>query len=527
MRGTLLDPTAIQKRLEARLDHTFLTLSDLPSPDQFKGMERAVDRIVQAIQNHERIAVVGDYDVDGVIASAIVKRFFDAIGVSVEVQIPNRFTDGYGLSPRILDRIEAVDVILTVDNGIAAHAAAQVCRERGIDLIITDHHIPPETLPDAYAIVDQKQSDCSFPWEEVCGAQIAWYLCAALNRTLHAGIEMKSYLDMVAIAIIADMMPLQHINRTMVIAGLQQLQRSVWPFAQCVLQNSRRSLGRAEEIAFGLSPLLNSAGRLDDAGIALDFVLASDQTVACQLYGRLMQLNQTRKAIEEEVTAAAAAQVDPDAPVIVVSGEGWHEGVVGIAAARLARRFERPAIVLTQTGTICKGSGRSWRECHLYDLLSVARERLLSFGGHKAAIGMRIEQQHLDPFIATLSEAARLRCAADASDDPAILGHLPFAVIDAALIRLIDRFEPFGMGNPRPKFVTPNVTLVALQTMGKEGNHLRMTFESDGRYLQAVQFKTTATYSIGARCEIVYTLNENHFRGETTIQLMIEKITRI
>ena len=524
MNYPLLNLETIVSLLETRFSQTFLTLRDLPSPYAFKGMDRAVARIVQAIQAQETIVLVGDYDVDGVMATAVVSRFFEAIDVPIEVHIPNRFRDGYGLSPSILERIKDAHVILTVDNGIGAHRAAQICRERGIDLIITDHHIVPETPPEAYVIVDQKQPECSFPYAEVCGAQIAWYLCAALNGALKSGIDMKDYLDMVAIAIVADMMPLKEINRAMLQAGLQQFTRSEWPFVQAYREAHPKATYTAEDFGFSLAPMINSAGRLEDASIALEYILASNLSEARTALERLGHLNDERKRLEQEVTDAAVAQADPDAAVTVVCGEGWHEGVVGIVAARLVRRFSRPAIVLSRNGTVCKGSGRSWGACHLYDLLDRQRERLLGFGGHKAAIGMSIEAENLDAFIATLHEDAQNNCEDEGGEDPDILGELPFALIDDALLRLLEQYEPYGQGNPRPKFITRGVTLAALQTMGKEKNHLRFTFESDRRYLQGVQFKTTDTYPLGTQWDVVYTLNENHFRGETTIQLMVETI---
>jgi single-stranded-DNA-specific exonuclease len=520
-----LDSAALEQLLSERID-TPLSLGDLPDPYAFKDMERSVERLVEAIEHRHTIVLVGDYDVDGVIATAIVKRFFDAIDVPLQTIIPNRFEDGYGLSPGIVDRIESADLILTVDNGIGAHEAAEICARRGIDLIITDHHLPAETLPRAYALIDPKQPECTFPYDEVCGAQIAWYLCAALNRRLEAKVDLKSYLDMVAIAVIADMMPLQHINRTMVIAGLQQFARSRWPFIRAYREANPQRQARAEEIGFGLAPMINSAGRLEDAGIALAYVLSDTLEAAREGYAKLHALNHKRKTIEEEVTEAAIALSDTEAPVIVAVGDGWHEGVVGIVAARLVRRFERPAIVLSRTGDVCKGSGRSWRACHLYELLRRQHEQMHAFGGHRAAIGMSIAAENLAAFVRQLQHDAGELCLQTQERDPDILGELPFGIVTDALMRLIDRFEPYGQGNPRPKFITRDVTLVALQTMGKERNHLRFTFASDGHYLQGVQFKTTDTHPVGARYDIIYTLNENHFRGETTIQLMIEKITR-
>jgi single-stranded-DNA-specific exonuclease len=520
----LLDFESILSRLEARFSQSFLTLADLPSPYEFKDMQRSLERIIQAINDNEKIVLVGDYDVDGVMATSIMARFFQEMDVPLETVIPNRFADGYGLSASVLERIDEANLIVTVDNGIAAVEAANICQQREIDLIITDHHIVPDILPVAYAIVDQKQPECTFPYEEVCGAQIAWYLCAALNRELDTKIDMKKYLDMTAIAIVADMMPLTHINRTMVQAGLQQFARSEWPFVQAYREARPKRSYMAEDLGFTLAPMINSAGRLEDASVALDYVTAPNIYEARGGYEKLNELNNRRKQLEQEVTDSAAEQVDPEAKIIVVSGEGWHEGVVGIAAARLARRFERPAIVLSQNGNICKGSGRSWRECHLYNLLALQRDMMLRFGGHKGAIGMGIESDRLDGFSAMLQNDAAKHCADGDVSDPDIIGELPFGLIDSVLLRLFERFEPFGQGNPKPKFITRGVTIASAKTMGKENNHLRFSFQSDKLYVQGVQFRTTQQHTIGSRADIIYTLNENHFRGETTIQLMVEKI---
>ncbi len=520
----LLDFESLISHLEARFSKSFLTLKDLPHPYNLKDMSKAVARIARAINNNENIVLVGDYDVDGVISTAIVKRFFDEIEVPLQTIIPDRFDDGYGLSASVLDRIDRANLIITVDNGIAAVEAAQICQERGIDLIITDHHIAPQALPEAYAIVDQKQDSCTFPYDEICGAQIAWYMCAALNKELSAKIDMKRYLDMTAIAIIADMMPLTHINRAMVQAGLQQFGRSEWPFVQAFKEANPKQNYSSEDIAFSLAPMINSAGRLEDASIALSFVTAPNIYEARALYGKLDTLNTKRKELEQKVTEEAIEMVDTDAPIIVVSKEGWHEGVVGIVAARLVRKFERPAIVLSQNSNICKGSGRSWRECHLYELLSLQREKMLKFGGHKSAIGMSIECDRLEDFITTLQHDAIKHCEENDPLDPDIIGELPFSLINDHLMTILKKYEPYGQGNPRPKFISKGVKIASVTTMGKEANHLRFAFHSEGRYVQGVQFRTTEQYTIGSSADIIYTINENHFRGETTIQLMVERI---
>ena len=221
--------TQLEVLLFQRFEEGFLSLRDLPQPSQFKDMDRATERIVSAIQNKENITIIGDYDVDGVTSTTLMKLFFDEIEYPIEWIIPNRFRDGYGLSANIVPRIIGTDLAITVDNGISAVHAAKLCKEEGIDLIITDHHLLAPEIPEAYAIIDQKQESCTFPYEDVCGAQIAWYLIASLKNALNVKIDMMAYMELVSIAIIADMMPLLHINRTMVLAGIQALNISQRP----------------------------------------------------------------------------------------------------------------------------------------------------------------------------------------------------------------------------------------------------------------------------------------------------------
>ncbi len=522
----LLEAKDIFELLSRRFDDTFLSLKDLPDPSVFKDMDRAVDRISRAVNNREKIILIGDYDVDGVISTSIVKLFFEQIGYPIEWIIPNRFRDGYGLSVSLIPKVKDFDLIITVDNGISAVEAAKECSGLGIDLIITDHHIVPDIKPEAYAIVDQKQPECSFPYEEICGAQIAWYLCSALNRAMRTDIDMRSYIELVAIAIIADIMPLTHINRAMVKAGIKLLNQSQRAFIKAYKEHTGRQSLRSEDIAFSLAPLLNSAGRLEDASLAVEFIYSRNIYEAREYLERLISLNNQRKSIEQQITNEAIEGVDSDSKVIVVSSEGWHEGVVGIVAARVARKFERPAIVLSQNGDICKGSGRSFNGCDLFRLVDTQRDILEKFGGHSAAIGLSIAAERLEVFVQELNIEASRICTQDEFIDPDILGILPFRHIDFTLIDMISQFEPFGEANAKPKFITKAVEILAVQSMGKEGNHLRFTFRDDQTIHNAVQFKTYAKYEIGQRVDIVYSLSINHFRSESSIQLMVEKIQK-
>jgi len=522
----LLTLQALERLLQQRFKEGFLSLKDLPHPSTFKDMDRATQRIVKAIQSKEKITIIGDYDVDGVTATTLMKLFFEEINYPIEWIIPNRFKDGYGLSATIISRIKGTDLAITVDNGISAVVAAKLCKEAGIELIITDHHLLAPELPEAYAIIDQKQEDCDFPYSEVCGAQIAWYLIASLKNALSVKIDMMSYMELVAIAIIADMMPLQHINRVMVIRGIDALNKSKRPAIRAFFEHAKKEQLSAEDIGFFLAPLINSAGRMEDASFSVDFLASTNIYDARVRLDRLIEFNTLRKSTEQSITEKAMQQVNTSDKVIVVYGEDWHEGVVGIVAARVARAYEKPCIVLSQNKDgVLKGSGRSFGACDLFTVTSGAREYLEKFGGHSVAIGLSLKKENVEHFKKTIEKNYHLAKYIDESEDPEVVGELHFREISFSLTNLMKQYEPYGQGNPNPKFISTNVEILQSDTMGKEGEHLRFTFSQNGIQMQGVKFKTKECFNVGEKVTISYTINENHFRGNVTLQLMIDKVT--
>jgi single-stranded-DNA-specific exonuclease len=522
----ILTLQALETLLNRRFKEGFLSLKDLPQPSTFKDMDRATVRIVDAIKNKEKITIIGDYDVDGVTSTTLMKLFFDEIEYPVEWIIPNRFRDGYGLSANIIPRILGTDLAITVDNGISAVYAAKLCKEEGIDLIITDHHLLAPEIPEAYAIIDQKQNECTFPYSDVCGAQIAWYLIASLKNALNVKINMMEYMELVSIAIIADMMPLQHINRAMVIAGTKALSKSTKPAIKAYLEHSQKTILSSEDIAFFLAPILNSAGRMEDASFAVDFLSSKNIYDARVRLERLIDFNTSRKATEQDITQKAMLQVDHDDEVIVVVGEGWHEGVVGIVAARVARAYEKPCIVLTQNEEgLLKGSGRSFGECDLFAIVDGCREHLEKFGGHQAAIGLSLQKKSLEAFKIKVQKIFAEGEYIKEMVDPDIVGDLHFSNISFDLTTLVKKYEPYGQGNPRPKFISTNVEILQVDSMGKEGEHLRFSFAQDGIVMQGVKFKSKEVFEAGQKVTLTYTVNENHFRGNINLQLMIDKVT--
>lgn len=522
----LLDHTSLGDFLARRFGSASEKLSDIPHPGQLKDAQKGVERLARAIRNGEKIAVVGDYDVDGVTSTAIVKRFFDLIGYPLTAVIPNRFTDGYGVSPGILERTRA-DVIFTVDNGINAFAAADVCKERGIDLIITDHHTPSDTLPNAYAIINPKQSDCPYPFKEICGAQVGWLFMGLLKQELNLTVDMRQFFPFLALAVVADVMPLVGVNRSIVKTGLEMMQRSSLPPFVIIRDYLDRSAISSEDIAFQIAPRINSAGRMEDANIALEFLLSDTTDKAYHQFELLSSLNTLRKETEAQTTAQAMMQVQTDQSVIVVAAEQWNEGVVGIVASRLVNHFQKPAIVLSIHNGIAKGSGRSIGNVDLYTLIKSQGELLDKFGGHKMAAGLSMKWDHLDAFARGINEAARTVDPADFIPHSDIVGELEHEAINFDLLKLLERFEPYGEGNPRPRFLLRDAEVLSIKLFGSDQSHSRLELRPSPlrpKTLELIAFRRTLECPENKKISCSYTVNKNEWGGRVSMQLMVERL---
>ena len=512
----------LEKLLLARhLNNPYSKLANMPKPDSFKDIKKATARVKLAIQNKEQITIVGDYDVDGVVSTTIMVDFFRKINYPVNYIIPNRFKHGYGLSPKIVDEIDK-GLVITVDNGISAYEASLLLEKKNIDLIITDHHTVGEKIPHALAIINTKQKDCTFPFKEICGAQIAWYFCAAIKKELELDISMTQFMDILCIAIVADIMPMTSLNYTMVKYGLQMFKKSTRPALVQLKESLSKQIYTSDDIGFFIAPKLNSAGRLEDASIALEFLLSKDNFSAQNNLDYLNELNESRKTIQNHITTAAMNSINKDDKVIVVWNENWHEGVIGIVASKLCHAFKRPAFVFcVGENGIAKGSARANSNINLHTMISSTSELLLGFGGHKNAAGMALKAENLEEFSRNLNKFLE-------SSDEALyinaktIGELNVQSVDMDFLNLIEQHEPYGQENLKPIFTITDANIIKKELFGREKNHLKLHLESDGFYYEAIMFGETKVE--GNIISLIVSLNKNEFRGRCTTQFLIQEI---
>ena len=498
-------------------------LEDLPKPSIFKDIDKATQRIVKAIKSGENIAIVGDYDVDGVISSVILSTFFDDIGVVYDLVIPNRFSDGYGLSLDIVKRLNA-DVIITVDNGISALEPAIYCKENGIDLIITDHHSIPLQVPDAYAIVNPKQEDCSFPNCEICGAQVAWYLVAHIKEKLEIKYNLSSFLDLLCIAIMADMMELKDMNRVMVKRGICALNRSKRPAFEAVKTFFNKKSLQSDEISFLIAPLINSSGRMEDAKFSYNFLKSKSLDDAMDKLEYIVGLNNDRKEEERLLFESSLQYAKEDENIIIAWGEEWHEGIVGIVASRLSKRFKKPAIVFSISGEKAKGSARGVGEVDILSLIEQQKEILLGFGGHKGAAGVALLKKNLPEFRDRMYSAAKTIEESMLKTSVDVLGEIEPSAIDFELLEILEEFEPYGQKNPKPSFILRDIYVKVDRKIGKNQNHLKLILEEGNNTLESVFFNYDTDVKRGDRISLLFTVSKNDYRGLVTPQLLIREI---
>lgn len=503
----------------------------LADPYELKDIEKAAEIINEAVWNEEKIAVFGDYDVDGVTATALMYSYLKNRGARVSYFIPDREKDGYGINMSAIDRIknENFDLIITVDNGIAATAEVRYAKECGMKVVVTDHHLPGSELPEADAVVDPHRPDDISEFKDICGVFVAFkVVCAAEGRSPE---EMLSdYGDLVALGTVADVMPLVNENRTVVREGLNLIESGNRRGLTALCRAAAIEDGAltASRLAFGIAPRINAAGRMGDASRACELLLTDDDEVAEGLSSVLNNENIRRQGIEKQIFAEAAKTVDKKGykhnRVIVVSGVGWHCGVIGIVAARISEKYGRPAIVLSVENGIANGSCRSIKGFSIYDALCDCSYLLSKFGGHEMAAGVTLDESLIDSFRRAVNEyAARFplplsEVRLDCKLNPAALS------VDLA--ESVKQLEPFGTGNPVPLFGIFGVTVDKISPVGN-GKHLRLTFKKGETTFPAMLFGTSVAafpYGVGERVDIAVTVDTNFYGGNLNLTVSLKDV---
>jgi single-stranded-DNA-specific exonuclease len=505
-----------------------------PSPFELLGMRTAVSRICQAISAHERIAVYGDYDVDGVTATALLTLALRAAGAQVREYIPNRFEEGYGLNKEALDVLKESDVrlVITVDCGVRSTAEAEHARSLGLDMIITDHHHPAAELPPAAAIINPKQPGCSYPYKELAGVGLAYKLVTALFSEIGMPPDAaEEYLDLVALGTVADIAPLDGENRGLVSAGLQRIRFTRRQGIASLIGSA--GIGSrpvtAGDIGFILGPRLNAAGRLDSALAALQLLLCEDLLQAGVLAQQLEIQNRERQEITRQIQIQAetlATADKPDALLLFAVDPGFNSGVVGLAASRLTDQYYRPAIVGCQGEEFTRASCRSIPEFHITDALDRCADLLEHHGGHAAAAGFTVRNTNIPALVERLSAIAHEQLSGlDLLPVLAADVELPLSQLHPSLLPLLQLLEPTGAKNPSPAFVSRGVRVSKSRPVGKEEAHLKLSLTDNNITFDAIAFRKGPLHgSLPPLVDILYRFETNEYNGRKSLQLNIQDI---
>ena len=521
--------------------HNFFNPSNdqLHDPFMMKNMDIAVDRISKNIQNQKPILIFGDYDVDGTTGASLLYLGLKDLNAIVEYYIPHREKEGYGLSAGGIDYAQSVgaDLLITCDCGINAFQPVDYANEHGIDIIITDHHIPDKKLPNAYAVLNPKQKGCEYPFKGLCGCGVAFKLISAVSEKSGIGQNVGlNYLDLVALATSADMVPILDENRVLVHGGLDQLEESKSPgihqlLVQTGLVGESLNVGK---LVFGLAPKINAAGRMGDANRTVELLTTSDKTRAEELASILIRENKRRQRIQEDIVNDAIrlvhSQVDlENNKVVIIGSKGWHPGVVGIVASRIKDEFSRPAIVIAfDKKGIGKGSARSIPHLDLYEALSYAAKFLEGYGGHPMAAGLTVHEDKFENFKSLfLRNVNKILTNDDLIPAISIDGEMALTDINSRFMRFLEKLGPFGPGNMRPKFVSRNLSISGQPRLMGNGEHIRFIVSQNGRNYPAVGFKLSSHYEDlirGVPVDIAYVVEVNQWQGQSNIQLNVRDI---
>ncbi|MDE3184016.1 MAG: single-stranded-DNA-specific exonuclease RecJ [Bacteroidota bacterium] len=510
-------------------------LSQLHDPFLMKDMETAVERILLAINNNQKILVFGDYDVDGTTSVATMYRFLKKIYTekNIDFYIPHRYKEGYGISKQGIDfaKENNFDLIVSLDCGIKSVELIGYARRLDLDFIVCDHHLPDDELPPAIAILNPKQKGCNYPYKELCGCGVGFKLIMALSQRLglHEN-EYLCYLDLVVTAIGADIVPITGENRILAFYGLQRLNTDPCPGIKALIELSNvEKKFSINNVVFIIAPRVNAAGRMDDATKAVRMFIEDDYAKAKEYAEMLHTDNTNRKDADSTITEEALAMIENDPEMLsrkttVVFQSHWHKGVVGIVASRLIENYYRPTVVLTLGESVVGGSARSVPGFNLYEAIHACREHLIGYGGHFAAAGMSMYPENVEAFSKKFEEVVATTI------DPYLL--IPELIINAEIslknvnkgfYKIVEQMEPYGPENLRPVFITKNVTSTSWTKVVKE-NHIRFVVKNDNITLTGIGFNLAEKFNLlqlNEPLDIVYTIDENEWNGQTNLQLKV------
>lgn len=505
----------------------------------FTEMPRAADRLLEAVRRRERIAVYGDYDVDGITASTQLLLFLRELGCEPIVHIPHRLRDGYGLRVDALRELAArgARLVITADCGAAAHAEISEARQLGLEIIVCDHHQNPTVRPPAYAVLNPVVSQAGFPFAGLCAAGVVFYLLMGtrmrLRETGAAVPDLRTLLDLVALGTVADLVPLVEENRVLVKHGLREIARGRRVGLRALLEVGGAGAVTVDTLGFGLGPRLNASGRLGDASRAVELLACDDVKRARRLAEELDGHNRSRRGIEEAIVEEAeqmirAIEGHESRRSYVLASEGWHPGVVGIVASRLVERYYRPVVLLAIEGQMARGSARGIPSLHLFELLNRCSEILERFGGHRMAAGLALRTERLAEFAERFENAvASSSVASSFVPDLRIDAKLDLESIGPTTIDELERLEPCGQANPRPVFLSEEVEVVSSRVVGER--HLKLGVRPRGskRNFEAIGFHLADELpEPGSVIDVVFTPEMNHWEGQERLQLVLRALRK-
>ncbi|MDB5271766.1 MAG: recJ [Chitinophagaceae bacterium] len=513
------------------------SLSDLHDPFLMKDMDRAVERLMRALDNNERIMIYGDYDVDGTTSVALVYSFLSTFYSNLLYYIPDRYKEGYGVSLQGMHfaKEKEVDLIISLDCGIKSFAAINLCNELGMDFIVCDHHKPDESsLPPAYAVLDAKRSDCNYPYKELSGCGVGFKLLTALCQKTNRPFDtLLPFMDLVVISIAADIVPITGENRVLAYHGLKQLNASsrVGIRALIKVAGFKKDLN-ISNVVFGLAPRINAAGRIDHAFGALELLLEQDETLVTDRANQVDDLNSSRKDFDQRITEEALAMIEAEgqanARTTVLFKEDWHKGVIGIVASRCIEKYYRPTIILTESHGLVTGSARSVRNFDLHEAISQCEDLLEQFGGHMYAAGLTLKKENLPAFkkkfelvVAASIEENMLLASLEIDEE------IPLSRITDKFFQIVEQMAPFGPGNMQPTFVVRNVKAKAVRLLKEQHLKFEVCCPNTGQRIAAIGFQMAEFYKAvdeGKSFDLCFQIQENEYLGKKTLQLLVKDI---